>query len=85
MLKQEYTITVYTENQIGLLNRIAIIFSRRKINIESLNTSPSEVDSVHRFTIVINETEDVISWLESKISGVQVQDVIREKYLKGKS
>ena len=43
--KQEYTITVYTENQIGLLNRIAIIFSRRKINIESLNTSPSEVEA----------------------------------------
>jgi acetolactate synthase-1/3 small subunit len=60
MIKQEYTITVYTENQVGLLNRIAIIFSRRKINIESLNTSPSEVDSVHRFTIVINETEDVV-------------------------
>jgi acetolactate synthase-1/3 small subunit len=60
MIKQEYTITVYTENQIGLLNRIAIIFSRRKINIESLNTSPSEVDSVHRFNIVINETEDVV-------------------------
>jgi len=60
MVKQEYTITVYTENQIGLLNRIAIIFSRRKINIESLNTSPSEVDSVHRFTIVIHETEEVV-------------------------
>lgn len=59
-MKQEYTISVYTENQIGLLNRIAIIFSRRKINIESLNTSPSEVDSVHRFTIVINETEEVV-------------------------
>jgi acetolactate synthase-1/3 small subunit len=60
MIKQEYTVTVYTENQIGLLNRIAIIFSRRKINVESLNTSPTEVDSVHRFTIVINETEDVV-------------------------
>jgi acetolactate synthase I/III small subunit len=60
MQKQEYTITVYTENQIGLLNRIAIIFSRRKINVESLNTSPSEIDSVHRFTIVINEVEDVV-------------------------
>ena len=60
MQKQEYTITVYTENKIGFLNRIAIIFSRRKINIESLNTSPSEVDSVHRFTIVINETEEVV-------------------------
>jgi len=60
MTKKEFTITVYTENQIGLLNRIAIIFSRRKINVESLNTSPTEVDSVHRFTIVINEYEDVV-------------------------
>lgn len=60
MTKKEYTITVYTENQVGLLNRIAIIFSKRKINIESLNTSPSEVDSVHRFTILINETEEVV-------------------------
>lgn len=60
MSKQEFTITVYTENQIGLLNRIAIMFSRRKINIESLNTSPSEVENIHRFTIVINETEDVV-------------------------
>lgn len=58
--KQEYTITVYTENQIGLLVRIAIIFSRRKINIESLNTSPSEIESISRFTIVIQETEDVV-------------------------
>lgn len=63
MTKREYTITVYTENQIGLLNRIAIIFSRRKINVESLNTSPTEVESVHRFTIVINETEDVVKKL----------------------
>ena len=58
--RHEFTITVYTENQIGLLNRIAIIFSRRKINIESLNTSPSEIESVHRFTVVINETVDVV-------------------------
>ncbi len=61
--KREFTITVYTENQIGLLNRIAIIFSRRKINVDSLNTSPTEVDSVHRFTIVINEFEDVVQKL----------------------
>lgn len=65
--KQEFTVTVYTENQIGLLNRIAIIFSRRKINIESLNTSPSEVEGIHRFTIVINEVEDVVKKLVRQI------------------
>ena len=66
-MKKEYTITVYTENQIGLLVRIAIIFSRRKINIESLNTSPSEIESISRFTIVIQETEDVVKKVARQI------------------
>ena len=65
--KEEFTITIYTENSIGLLNRIAVIFSRRKINIESLNTSPTEVTGIHRFTIVINETEDVVRKLARQI------------------
>src|SRR3954470_3731506 len=66
-MKQEFTITVYTENQIGLLNRIAIIFSRRKININSLNVSPSEIEGIHCFTIVIVETEDVVRKLARQI------------------
>lgn len=65
--KQEFNITVYTENQIGLLNRIAIIFTRRKMNIESLNTSPSEIESIHRFNIVVNETEEVVRKLSRQI------------------
>src|ERR1700753_1926886 len=59
-MKQEFTITVYTENQVGLLTRISIMFSRRKINVDSLNTSPSEIEGIHRFTIVINEFEEVV-------------------------
>jgi len=66
-MKKEFTFTVYTENQVGLLNRIAIIFSRRKINIESLNTSPSEIEGIHRFTIVVHETEDVARKLAGQI------------------
>ena len=65
--KQEYTITVYSEDQIGILNRISIIFSRRKINIQTLNTSPSEVPGIHRFNIVIDETEEVIKKLVRQI------------------
>ncbi len=67
MEKQEFTITTYTENQVGLLNRIAIIFSRRKINIESLNTSPSEVAGIHRFTIVVHETETMVRKIARQI------------------
>lgn len=65
--KQEFTITVYTENQIGILNRVAIIFSRRKINIESLNVSPSEIEHIHRFNILITETEEVVRKLARQI------------------
>lgn len=77
-MKQEYTITVYTENQIGLLNRIAIMFSRRKINIESLNTSPSEIEGIHRFTIVIHEVEDVVKKLSRQIE--KQVDVLKAYY-----
>jgi acetolactate synthase-1/3 small subunit len=43
------------------------MFSRRKINIESLNTSPSEIEGIHRFTIVINEAEDVVKKLIKQV------------------
>ncbi len=77
-MKQEYTITVYTENQIGLLNRIAIMFSRRKINIESLNTSPSEIEGIHRFTILIHEAEEVVKKLVKQIE--KQVDVLKAYY-----
>ena len=55
--QQLYTISIYTENNIGLLNRISAIFQRRRINIESLNISVSEIEGVSRFTILVNMTE----------------------------
>ncbi|HEU5052221.1 MAG TPA: acetolactate synthase small subunit [Hanamia sp.] len=76
--KQEYTITVYTENQIGILNRISIIFSRRKINIHNLNTSPSEVQGIHRFNIVIEETEEIVKKLVRQIE--KQVDVLKAYY-----
>lgn len=60
MSKQEYTLTIYAENQIGIISRIAILFSRRKINIESFSASPSEAQGIFRFTILVNESEEVV-------------------------
>jgi len=78
MQKQEFTITVYTENQIGLLNRIAIIFSRRKVNIESINSSTSEIRDIYRFTIVLTETEDMIRKISRQIE--KQVDVLKVYY-----
>ncbi len=58
-MKKEFTISVFSEHKVGLLHRITVIFSRRKINIESLNTSESEIRGIYRFTIVIHTTEDM--------------------------
>ncbi len=59
-MKKQYTISVFTEDQIGLLNRVSIIFTRRHINIESIAASESEIKGIHRYTIVINETEELV-------------------------
>ena len=55
--KRVYTISVFSENRVGLLHRITIGFTRRGINIESLTVSDAEEEGVHRYTIVVNDTE----------------------------
>ena len=67
MMKKEYTISVFSEHKVGLLHRITVILSRRKINIESLNTSESEVRGIYRFTIVFNATEAMAKTIAKQI------------------
>lgn len=78
MNQQEYTLTIYTENQVGLINKIAIMFSRRKINLESLNTSPSEIPNIFRFTLVVKESETVVKNLVRQLE--KIVDVFKVFY-----
>ena len=70
-LNNTYTISVYTENNLGLLNRISAIFLKRHISIESLTTSQSEIENIFRFIIVVSITksrvERVIKQIEKQI------------------
>ena len=75
---KKYTITVFSENYTGILYRITQIFTRRKINIESLNTSPSETEGIPRFTILINETEEVVRKISRQIE--KQVDVLKVYY-----
>ena len=65
--KYTYTISIYTENNIGLLNRISAIFLKRHINIESLTTSQSEIDNIFRFVVVVNIQETKIKRIIKQI------------------
>ena len=72
---KQFTVSIYTENNIGLLNRISAIFQRRHMNIDSLNTSPSEIEGVSRFTIVVNITESqmkkIIGQIEKQVEVIK--------------
>ena len=59
-MEQTYTISVFTENVVGMLNRITIIFTRRHVNIESITASESEVKDVYRYTIVVRDSHDQV-------------------------
>jgi acetolactate synthase-1/3 small subunit len=77
-MKQEYIITVFSEDSIGLLSRITIIFTRRKINIDSLTVSASAIPGVFKFTIVIRETHDRIQKVVGQLE--KVVDVMKAFY-----
>ncbi|RPG69090.1 MAG: acetolactate synthase small subunit [Flavobacteriaceae bacterium TMED120] len=76
--KQLYTISIYSENNIGLLNRISAIFLKRHINIESFSTSPSEIKNVFRFVIVVQMTQIKIKKIVGQIE--KQVDVIKAFY-----
>jgi len=65
--KNLYTVSIYTENSVGLLNRISAIFQRRHINIESINSSISEIDHVFRWTLVVSTSEEQMKKIVGQI------------------
>lgn len=73
-----FTISVYSENNVGLLNRISGIFLKRHINILSLNVSESEIENVSRFIIVVDTTQ---KWVENIVGQIEKQiEVIKAFY-----
>jgi acetolactate synthase-1/3 small subunit len=75
MKTEKYTISIYSENNLGLLNRIATIFLKRHINVESLTVSSSEIENVSRFIIVVDITEEqvkkVIGQIEKQVEVIK--------------
>ena len=75
---KEFTISIFTENVTGLMARVVAIFTRRSINIESLTTSRSSMPNIHRFTIVINVSEERVRKLVAQID--KQVDVLKAFY-----
>ena len=64
----KYTITVFSENVVGVLNQITTIFTRRQLNIETLSVSPSALEGIHKFTITsFADNDEVMKQLVRQI------------------
>ena len=76
--KKLYTLLVYSENIAGILNQITAVFTRRQVNIESLNVSASSIEGVHKYTITAwsdsDQIEKITRQIEKKI------DVVKANY-----
>ncbi|MDR0995479.1 MAG: acetolactate synthase small subunit [Tannerella sp.] len=67
MEKKLYTVIIFSENTVGLLNQITIIFTRRQLNIETLSVSPSAIKGIHKFTITTFAEETTIDKVVKQI------------------
>jgi len=73
MKKIKYTISIYTENNVGLLNRISAIFLKRHINIRSITSSESEITNIYRFIIVVKvDSERIIKLIKQIEKQIEV-------------
>ena len=70
-----YTFLIYSENIAGLLSSISAVFTRRQVNIESLNVCASSTPGVHKYTVTSYCTEEMAIMLtkqmEKKIDVLQ--------------
>ena len=77
MEKKLYTLIIFSENLAGVLNQVTHVFTRRQLNIESLNASPSGVEGVHKYTLTCyadaHTIETVTKQIEKKIDVLQAQ------------
>ena len=69
------TFVVFTENETGLLQRVVSVFTRRHVNIDSLTTSRSSTEGIHRFTIVARVDERMREHLRAQLN--KQVDVLR--------
>ncbi len=73
-----YTLLIYTENMVGMLSQVTAVFTRRQVNIESINASASSIEGVHKYTITTWSNEEQVKTITKQIE--KKVDVIKADY-----
>ena len=64
----KHTLSVLVENKPGVLARVALLFSRRSFNIDSLAVGETEDPDVSRITIVVNADESPLEQVTKQLN-----------------
>ena len=72
---KQHTLSVLVENRAGVLSRVAAMFSRRGVNIESLAVGTCEEPNMSRITIVVNGDDGVVEQMMKQTN--KLIDVIK--------
>ena len=74
-----HVLVVYTDDEPGVLTRVASLFRRRGFNIHSLTVGPTERPSVSRMTVVVdtaaNTARRAVEHLRKLVNVLEVQQL----------
>ena len=73
-MDMKHVLSVFVENQTGVLVRVVSMFSRREFNIDSLSVGVTESPEFSRITIVVHGDENLI---EQMIKQLEKMPVVR--------
>ena len=65
-----HTISIFVDNESGVLSRIAGLFSARGFNIESLNVAPTEDPDTSRITLVTSGDDFIIQQIIKRFNNM---------------
>ena len=74
-MKREFLVTTLAQDRVGLLSRVAMVFSRRGINIESLKVAESAMKGIAAISMVVHTDsrtiKQIVKQLEKQVEVLQ--------------
>lgn len=78
MEKKLFTITVFSENTVGIISLIAIVYTRRNLNIESIGASRTSIPGVMKTTVTCYADRDI---MEKVVAQIEKEIYVIKAYL----
>ena len=75
--RMKHVLSVFVENQTGVLVRVVSMFSRREFNIDSLSVGVTERPDYSRITIVVQGDENLVEQMIKQLEKMPVVEAVQ--------